>query len=189
MTREVLDAFGQLLEEGSYLPLLVEVTPTLVRPADGTDYFAHEQVGTWGLEAFWGLPVYPRTPYYRTFSTAVTPDDHLYEFIVPMVPPSWNDASRVREYAETLGVGSMPTAVAVSTLDVCAPAVDSQSTDYYNHWGLTHFLLDGHHKVAAAAAAGAALRLLALISVEGSLATEDQVRRVPEIRARQAMPR
>lgn len=187
--QDVLDAFGQLMEEGLYLPLLIDVTPTLVRPATVSDYFAHEQVATWGLEAFWGLPVYPRTPYYRTFSTAVSPDAHLYEFIVPMVPPSWNEASRVQEYVEALGGGSVPTAVAVSTLDICAPAVASQSTDYYNHWGLTHFLLDGHHKMAAAAAVGASLRLLALISVEGSLAAEAEVLRVPELRARRPIPR
>src|SRR3712207_8981309 len=65
--------------------------------------------------------------------------------VVPMVPPTWNDAARVEEYAERLQASSTPTAVAVSTLDVCAPAVD-HGTDYYAHWGLTHFLLDGQDR-------------------------------------------
>jgi hypothetical protein len=46
------------------------VRPRLVRPADEGDYFAREQVDSWGVEAFWGLPVYPHTPYYRTFELA-----------------------------------------------------------------------------------------------------------------------
>jgi hypothetical protein len=179
----VLEVFGPLLQEGSYLPLSLDVTPTLVRPGDGIDYFSHEQIATWGVEGFWGLPVYPRTPYYRTFSTAVSPAEHLYEFIVPMVPPSWNDESRVQEYVEALHAGSRPTAVAFSILDVCAPAAATHSTDHYTHWGLTHVLLDGHHKMAAAAAAGASLRLLSLLSVDRSLATVEQVLRIPRLRA------
>ncbi|MFD3563724.1 hypothetical protein ACFWVU_29260 [Streptomyces sp. NPDC058686] len=62
----------------------------------------------------------------------------------------------------------MPTAVAVSTLDVCRPAPD-RSTDYYTHWGLTHFLLDGHHKLEAAASVGRPVQLLSLLALGESL--------------------
>lgn len=71
-----------------------------------------------------------------------------------MTPP------KVGTYAELLDASPSPTAVAVSTLDVCQPVVDSRAVDYYAHWGLTHFLLDGHHKVAAAAQHDRRLRLL-----------------------------
>ena len=142
----VIETFAELLPSGEYIPLLLQVEPRLVRPPEDRDYFTREQVETWGVEAFWGLPVYPHTPYYRTFETAVDGEAHLYEFIVPMVPPSWNDAARVRAFAERLKSSSQPTAVAVSTLDVCAPAVE-QGPDWYWHWALTHFLLDGHHKL------------------------------------------
>lgn len=171
------------MEEGRYLPMLLEVEPSLVLPADEGDYFSREQVATWGLEPFWGLPVYPRTPYYRSFSTPVGDDAHLYEFIVPMVPPSWNDQERVDQHAEVLERSCLPTAVAVSTLDVCAPAVE-RGPDYYVHWGLTHFLLDGHHKVEAAARGGHRLQLLALLAIDASLAEEAQVLQVPELRGR-----
>jgi hypothetical protein len=73
--------------------------------------------------------------------------------------------------------------VAVSFLDVRAPAVD-QGPDYYTHWGLTHFLLDGHHKLEAAAEHGAAVQLLSLLSVSGSLASPEELARVGELRAR-----
>jgi hypothetical protein len=171
-----------LLPEGQYQPLLLQVEPRLIFPAKSGDYFAEEQVATWGLESFWGLPVYPRTPYYRTFETAVDADAHLYEFVVPMVPQSWNVRDRVSAYAAELASGATPTAVAVSILDVCAPAVE-QGPDYYTHWALTHFLLDGHHKMQAAAEIGRPVQLLSLLAVEAGLAEADQVAELPTLRA------
>lgn len=180
---ELVAMFGALLARGSYLPLLLSVEPRLVFPSGVGDYFAGEQVATWGVTSFWGLPEYPRTPYYRTYETRIDEGAHLFEFVVPMVPPSWNEADRVAEHAAALVAGAAPTAVAVSILDVCAPAMDN-GTDYYTHWGLTHFLLDGHHKMQAAAETGRPLRLLSLLSVGAGLASAEQVGRIPRLRAR-----
>lgn len=155
-----------------------------MHPVEAGDYFAEEQVATWGIEWFSGLPEHPGTPYYRAYETPVDDEAHLFEFVVPMVPPSWNDPKRVRGYRERLLDTSRPTGVAVSTLDVCVPAVANVSTDYFTHWGLTHFLLDGHHKFEAAAQAGRSVRLLSLLAVDESLATPEQVLRVPDLRAR-----
>lgn len=179
----VLDAFGALLPEGDYLPSLLRVEPRLVLPGREGDYFSEEQVATWGLDGFWGLPEHPRTPYYRTFETAVDDSAHLYEFVVPMVPPSWNVRERVAEYVELMGRGVVPTAVAVSVLDLCLPAMDL-SNDYHRHWGLTHFLLDGHHKLEAAASAGRPVQLLSLLALDEGLAEASEHHRVPTLRAR-----
>jgi len=181
---DVIDTFGDMLPAGDYLPMLIEVAPRLVKPVEEGDYFSHEQVATWGVDGFWGLPEYPRTPYYRTFETAVGPDAHSYEFVVPMVPPTWNDRSRVEAFAAHLRTSATPTAVAVSILDVCQPANARPDGDYYAHWALTHFLLDGHHKMEAAARVGMPLRLLSLLSVEASLAPPESVLRVPDLRNR-----
>lgn len=178
----VVESFGRLLERGTYVPLLLTVEPRLVAPSGPGDYFAEEQAATWGIDRFWGLPMYPRTAYYRTFETAVSRDEHLYEFVVPMVAPAAADRSRVEEYARRLASSPAPTAVAVAILDVCAPAVTPDDADYYEHWGLTHFLLDGHHKLLAAAETGRPLRLLSLLSVGASLAGEERVARVPALR-------
>jgi hypothetical protein len=186
---DVLAAFGALLPSGAYLPLLLSVTPQLVMPSAEGDYFAHEQVATWGINAFWGLPENPRTPYYRTFQTRAG-SSHLYEFVVPMVPPSWNDRARVQQYTEQLAASSAPTAVAVSILDIAQPAVTNCSDDdYYQHWALIHFLLDGHHKLEAAATAGRPLRLLSLISADASLASRADILRLPAIRSQKAADR
>ena len=175
--------FAGLLPAGEYLPLLLSVQPQLVRPGEPSDYFSEEQVATWGIGTFWGLPEYPHTVYYRTFEAPVDADAHLYEFIVPMVPPTWNEPTRTRKHAERLAVSSRPTAIAVSTLDVCQPAMSNQSLDYYSHWALTHFLLDGHHKMDAAAQSGRPLQLLSLVSMDGSLASKDQIERLPNLRS------
>lgn len=185
---DVIQQFGSALPLGEYVPILLEVLPRLVTPAQAGDYFAHEQVETWGLESFWGLPVYPHTPYYRTFETPVDVDAHLYEFVAPMVPPSWNERSRVREFEQLLDASSNATAVAVSILDVCQPA-SYLGADYYAHWALTHFLIDGHHKMEAAANSGRSIRLLTLLSVRDGLATLEQVAHVPELRSRPAATR
>jgi len=185
LDEQVITSFAALLGRGDYLPLLLTVTPRLTHPVKEGDYFAEEQVTTWGVSSFWGLPEYPHTAYYRTFDTTVNADAHLHEFVVPMVPPAWNDRITVSNYAEILATSTTPTAVAVSTLDVCAPATDTASTDYYEHWGLTHFLLDGHHKMDGAAQAGRPIRLLSLLSLDGSLARADQVMRVPHLRSQE----
>lgn len=186
---DVLAAFAELLPATAYLPILLQVTPRLVTPAAEGDYFAHEQVATWGLNGFWGLPENPRTPYYRTFETPVTTGAHLYEFVVPMVPPTWNDRARVQQYSQALETGSLPTVVAVSTLDISQPALRDHSSDYYEHWALIHFVLDGHHKLEAAAAAGRPLQLLALVAIDASLAKEADILRLPAIRAQAARQR
>ena len=181
-----VEAFGGLLPRGNYQPLLLEIEPRLVQPSGPGDYFAEEQVATWGLESFWGLPVYPRTPYYRTFETAVDAGAHLFEFVVPMVPPSWNERAQVEKYAAE--PGRIEPVVAVSVLDVSQPAVDD-GIDYYTHWALTHFLLDGHHRLLAAAETGFPVRLLSLLAVDFGTAAAPQVARVPALRTQDPQPR
>jgi len=189
---DVVATFSEVVPEGRYLPLLLEVSPRLVRPVSGPeDYFAEEQVVTWGLSGFWGLPENPQTPYYRTFDTRVDDDAHLHEFVVPMVPPSWNDRLRVAAFRELLAApdGPLPTAVALTTLDVCGPAVAAGRADWHVHWGLTHFLLDGHHKLEAAASVDGTVRLLSLLTLNDSLATEEELALLPALRAREQLAR
>jgi len=180
---DLVAAFAELLPQGQYLPMLLNVQPRLVYPVKPGDYFAEDQVATWGIERFWDLPGYPHTPYYRTFETDVSSDAHLFEFVVPMVPPSWNNPMRVAGHAELLSSSDRPTAVAVSILDTSAPAMSGPGLDYFEHWALTHFLLDGHHKLQAAAQTNRPLRLLSLLSLDASLASEQSIVRIPQLRA------
>ncbi len=186
---EVIEAFAQVLPMDDYLPLLLSVTPSLTTPMRDGDYFGEEQVSTWGLDCFWGLPQYPSTPDYRTFTAPVRQDAHLFAFVVPMVPPTWDDPATVQEYSRLLEASDRPTAVAVSTLDLCQPAMSGQSTDYHEHWCLTHFLLDGHHKMHAAAVTGRPLRLLCLVGLDAGLAGAQELATLPALRAQAPAPR
>jgi hypothetical protein len=184
----IVDTFAELLPHGTYIPMLLRVQPTLVLPGRNGDYFSEDQVATWGLNGFWGLPEHPQTPYYRTWQTPIDGSAHVFEFVVPMVPPSWNEHDIVKEHAQRLRESSSLTAVAVSILDVCQPATAGGS-DYYAHWGLTHFLLDGHHKMQAAAETGRPLQILSLLSVDGSLADRDEIGQLIKHRSRPAAKR
>ncbi|MDJ0952613.1 MAG: hypothetical protein QNJ81_02930 [Acidimicrobiia bacterium] len=179
----VVESVASLLPEADYVPLLLEIHPRLVFPGDVGDYFSNEQVTTWGIDSFWGLPENPRTPYYRTPTRVVADDARLFEFVVPIVPPNWNDRGRVERYADRLRQGSEPTCLALGVLDVRQQADWETPEGGLVHWGLAHYLLDGHHKIEAAAKSGRAVRLLSLVSVDSSLAPRDDVKRLADVLA------
>lgn len=178
---EVVDAFGTLLAAGEYLTLLVEVTPRLVTPMRDGDYFAEEQLATWGPSDFTGLPEYPNVAYYRAGQYELAAKERLFEFVVPMVPTSWNKPDTVADYERRLVQGDIPTAVAVSVLDVTEPAVSRPLLIHQRHWGLMHFLLDGHHKMQAAALTGRPVRVLSFLALTQGTGSREQALRVAEI--------
>lgn len=170
---------AELLPAGPYLPILLEVRPDLVTPMQEGDYFAHEQLEHRGPDSFWGLPQFPQTQYYRAGTYPISATDTVFEFVVPMVPPYWNDAKRVQVHERQLLAGGTPTALALSIIDVTQPWNSPLA-----HWGLTHFLLDGHHKVDAAARRNLPLRILCVIALEEGLAGQEEISRVLSALAR-----
>jgi hypothetical protein len=173
---DVLAAASALVPEATYVPMLLAVGPKLVMPSGPDDYFAVEQVAHRGIDGFWGLPEYPRTPYYRSGSWQTADHEFLFEFVVPMVPPTWNDRDRVAGYEEQIRDGARPTILALSILDHTQP-FDS----FDAHTGLMHFVLDGHHKIEAAARLGVEITVLSLLSVEDSLAFSQNVLGIPDL--------
>ncbi|WP_309615416.1 hypothetical protein [Salinibacterium sp.] len=173
---DVLGAASLLVPDATYLPMLLAVRPKLVMPSGKSDYFAHEQVAHRGIDSFWGLPQYPKTPYYRAGSWQPGDHDFLFEFIVPMLPPTWNDRDQVARYEQQLRSGAKPTILALSILDRTQP-FDS----FDAHSGLMHFVLDGHHKLEAAARLKTEITILSLLSIDDSLALRDDVQRIPEL--------
>jgi hypothetical protein len=176
LDKEVIRAAGQALPDGAYNVALLELVPKLVWPGDEGDYFTHEQLEVWGIDPFWGLPENPRVPYFRTPTRAAPDDALLFEFVVPMFPPRWLDVDVVADYRGRLRNGHRPTAFGVSVLDVREPAMfEVEKPEKTKHWCLAHFLLDGNHKMYAAAEAAAPARLLTFISLDWSIATGDEV--------------
>jgi len=178
---DVVRAYGNVLPKSTYTVLLLELRPKLISPGGERDYFVQEQVTTWGIDPIIGSAEPAGSSYYRSFEAPVDGERHLYEFLVPMVPPSWNDSNGVARYQQPQS-GLLPTAVAYTLLDVLAPAVD-EGEDWYWHWLLQHFLIDGHHKVEAAARTGQSVRLLAFVDEAVSMATPEELIRMVEVRA------
>lgn len=175
LNAEVLQPLQPLLPPGKYEVLLLQVQPQLVVPNAAEDYFCQEQVHLWGIDAFWGLPHYPHTEYYRTLSKHIGNEQALFEFVVPMVPHGWLHRDEVTAYQAALEQQQAPTAFALSYLDVKQPAMWEGEPTITKHWCLTHLLLDGHHKLYAAALARQPLTLIAFLNLSASVAQRTEI--------------
>lgn len=176
---DVVAAFQALLTPGRYLPVLFEVTPSLVAPGGTADYFTHEQLKAWDLMRHLnGTAQTPGTDYYRLESREVVSNgsrEAVFEFLVPLYSPERTDAATVAEYGALLAQDGAPTAVAVTSVDTAFP-YDESPDALAQHWFLTHFLIDGHHKTLAAARSGAPIRLLSFVALDHGNVPEDRAR-------------
>ena len=174
---DVVDLVGLGLPEGEYGVVLAEAPVVQVRPGATNDYFTNEQAALWGEDTFWCLPHDPRVPYFRAGDKDIREGRRLFNFVVPMFPTKWLAMTTVAEYAESLRTKASGTAVSVAVLDIRSPAnwVGEQTPDPREHWCLTHFLLDGHHKLNAAAEAGKPLRLLTFIATSLGVSRKEDV--------------
>ena len=185
---DLLEAIKAILPIGEYLVCLFNVLPELVKPGEKNDYFCHEQVETWGIDQFWGLPHSPKTEYYRTLSVRLKRTERLFEFIVPLYPGIWLEQETVAKYQEAFQSKSRPTALAISILDVREPAVPQPgATNAYRHWDFVHYLLDGHHKTWAAAKDNRPLSLLSCIPLAARISSANRIRRVLDVLAGQSI--
>lgn len=172
---QVVAAFAAQLPRDDYLVMLLDVRPHLVAPGSASDYFATEGPACWRNGEV-DSPFEPtNTGYYRLGSRSIGAHDELFEFAVPMIGPAGLDEATTARYAEAAG---HPTAVAFGLLDIEGPWFRREQ-----HWGLFHFLLDGHHKTAAAAAAGRPVRLLTFVCTGHSCATSREFRQLPGLLA------
>lgn len=166
---DVTGSFLSILTPGRYLPVLLEVAPVIVSPGDDLDYFTREQLQTWDLDQdLDGTAQAPGTSYYRLGGQGLhwfAGKNLLFEFLVPMFSPERNNPATVDDYITALQAGILPVAVAVSVADRARPWHEAPQLDA-THWSLTHFLIDGHHKVQAAARNGATIRLLSFLAVD-----------------------
>ncbi len=103
-----------------------------------------------------------------------------------MFPTKWLILTTVSEYMEGLRTKASGTALALAVLDVRSPADwnEDRSKDITEHWCLTHYLLDGHHKLNAAAEARKPLRLLSFIAVAQGVSTRENIESVVELLSR-----
>jgi hypothetical protein len=170
---ETTEQLSAMIPMGRYQVDFIELTPVAVQLGALSDYFLTEQQAVWGLDGFWGLPHDPRVPYYRAGSRAISPTQRLFEFVIPMYPRNWLKPERVAQYREMLSQGRKPTAVSLSILDVKGAAYSDP--EEFEHWCLAHYVLDGHHKIEAAALAGKPLTLVSFVTRDHGVSTPEQV--------------
>lgn len=66
-------------------------------------------------------------------------------------------------------------ALALGVLDVRGPEDLSEDVPYQQHWCLAGYLLDGHHRVQAAAELGVGIDVLLFLSRQASIASEEEI--------------
>jgi hypothetical protein len=172
----VASQLAQTLPEGEYIACFLHCSPVPARPGSANDYFSHEQTDLFGRDPFWDLPRDPRTEYYRLETAPIASGRTLFEFLVPMFPARWLKTSVVNEYVTALSGGAQPTAIAVSILDAKGPA--DPDGEELEHLCLAHYLLDGHHKVLAAAQTGRIVSLVSFLAVNQGISQEEDRRLV-----------
>jgi hypothetical protein len=179
----VIQTIGGGLPEGQYFVLLGETELRLVYPQGNGDYFCEEQIALWGEDHFWCMPHNPRTPYFRTGEVDIGDSRKLFNFVVPMYPTKWLTFKPLSIYERELRENGSGTAVALSILDVRAPAdwEGEQTPDPLEHWCLTHYLIDGHHKLHAASESGRPLSMLSFLAIAQSAATRDEIEKAISI--------
>lgn len=172
----LVDTLKKILPNGDYQVTLSTVTPTLVSPGQPGDYFADEQVDLIGLNRDQLPHCYSETKYYRLNKAAMSEERLFFEFLIPIFPLGSLDEERVNHYRALLNNGKMPTAVALSVLDIHSPENRrDENSSIKSHACLSNYLIDGHHKAYAAAISGKPLTLISFLAQEHGLADEDEI--------------
>ena len=171
----LLDKIKLILPNGDYVVSLFEVNPSKVSLGSDSDYFSNEQIELWGVDGFWNLPHHPKIEYYRSTTKDFGEKRKLFEFIVPMHPENWLNAEEVQMYKGRIESGQKPTALALSVLDIKQPANWEGEPDVTEHWCLSHYLIDGHHKMFAASIGNKSITVLSFLALKESIATEENI--------------
>jgi len=158
---EVLCGVSQFLQSGDYETFLIELLPMLVQPETDDDFFNHKIYVDFGDDDY--KSVY--SEYYRTEASVVDDDKPVFQFVVPMFDHKTLNHEQVNAYRKSISGGQKPTALAVSILDtkwVC----DFDDYDDLVEYPICmpHFLLDGHHKIYAAALEKCSITVLSFVS-------------------------
>lgn len=178
----VLRRLARVLEPGTYYPIVIEARVRAIEPGGPDDYFANEVVHLFGFEPpEYARPRNPATRFYRMVPDYFLPRTGRLNgphkamatsILMPLHDPARLDRARVEAWRRLGATGRRLTALAVSVLDDQEPAL-AVTCPYEEQFLLTNCILDGHHRVQAAAELGVPLRVLALFSKSYSLARSD----------------
>jgi hypothetical protein len=170
----LLAALCRILPKGRFTVVVTDARPRLAMPASEFDYFSNEGPNLFGVDTFYGVPHSPKTPYYRLGEERVPPKGMLFKLGIPFQNPNALDLDTIARYRSDLQQGKRPTVFAIAVLDVKGPANWNGNPPYTEHYMLAQYVLDGHHKLRAAAELGARIQFLSFLSAEESVASPDE---------------
>lgn len=173
---DLLREVSFILPNGDYEVSLMEIKPKLVELGTEGDYFSNEQIQVWGIDGFWGLPHYPKIKYYRSLTKELTNRSKIFEFIVPTFPVNWLADDTVDKYKSLISDGSRPTALCLSVLDIKEPADYGDNTDHPEHWCLTHYVVDGHHKIFSASLLNKPITIISFLAKREGIASDKDIK-------------
>lgn len=175
---DVLRRLARILPVGTYRPIVVTARVQRVDPGSSDDYFANEVVRLFGFEPpDYKAPGGPSTSYWRVGENLVLPSPQQtvppYRAMFTAVAMPFHDVARldrerVEHWKSKARAGEPLTAVAVSMVDAQAPATWTHCP-YEQMFLWSHCILDGHHRLQAAAELGVPVRILTLWSADFSL--------------------
>lgn len=102
------------------------------------------------------------TPFYRLPAQHVDAHGLIEQAIVPLFSPTQLDPQRVQFYKQQLQNGQLSTALAISIVEG-KHVMGGNSYQAPDCLSVMHFLLDGHHKLAAASQTGQSLSILSFL--------------------------
>ncbi len=192
---ELLRQLSPIFPVGKYQVRLLTILPYLVKFLDNDDYFQNERAAVWGWSdrGAWWLPRQPNVRYYRGTSMALSETSKFFEFVIPMMPFISLDDDTLDQYRAEIRAGARPTALALSVFDhkqapqdyTLEPVLKGSTTKdeerYTDHRCLGHFIVDGHHKIFAAACEGKPVTLLSFHTLDHSICTPDDLTMLEEI--------
>jgi hypothetical protein len=180
-TEQILERLARVLEPGEYHPVVIEGKVKLIEPGAENDYFATDVVRLFGYEPpEYKEPAGPWTPYYKfgrncqfdRTGRRTGPHSALVTAVVmPLHDPPKLDRERIEYWKAQHRSGHKLTAFAISVVDNQSPALErfARAYKFAEHFLFTNCLLDGHHRIQAAAELGTSLRILSFLSSKFSL--------------------
>lgn len=175
LNNDFLSSVSKILPNGEYEVSIMEVNPEFIELGTNQDYFSNEQIKVWGIDGFWGLPHYPKVKYFRGLTKEINDSIKLFEFIVPTFPVNWLEEETVEKYKGIISGGNKPTALCLSVLDIKEPADYEDNLKHTEHWCLTHYIIDGHHKVYAASLLNEPITLMTFLAKKECIAENEKL--------------
>ena len=167
---QIVSPIANLLPPGYYMVSLSTVRPRLVEPGTALDYHVTEMSIFWPEDtARAALAAYYRTPGWHEPATITYMSgqqdqgvDVGVNVLLPTQAPEAMNEQRGEHYRQALASGARPTVVTLHEFRYRNSNSQHGGTDLLANLGLSiHHVLDGHHKLHAAAGAGAPVSVLA----------------------------